>query len=222
MHCETISGKRIDFLKPHNATIHLFDIAAGLARLCHFSGQSRWHQLYSVAAHAINGTLLLLDPHNPILPQKAAGNINRLALLFLLHPAPLAYTGVLHPTLKSLVPNLAIIENRIKNSIYHGLRIKPPTKEEDLLVSQVKTQLLKQEKTLIQQKQGINHLHCYSIQDAEAKWLGLYWELKFSGKEHEKEQRKAPKRLHIDNFLAPSRLCVTSEMPANMAVAHQF
>lgn len=96
----TVSGRRIDLRDPQPDAFTLEDIAHGLGNVCRFSGQTR--QFYSVAQHSIMVAELV--------PPEA-----RLAAL--LHDASEAYIQDVPAPLKALLPEYAIIEQRIEAAI---------------------------------------------------------------------------------------------------------
>lgn len=66
---DTQSGLRLDFLNPAPDQIQLADIAAGLAKVCRFGGQSV--AFYSVAQHALMVMELVVETGRPDLALNA-------------------------------------------------------------------------------------------------------------------------------------------------------
>lgn len=96
----TWSGKRLDILDPQPESIHLLDIAHGLANECRFAGQCRAY--YSVAQHSVTASHLVR---------------RGLALEALLHDAAEAYIKDIPTPLKALLPDYQRIEERLDRVI---------------------------------------------------------------------------------------------------------
>lgn len=95
-----LSGWPIDLLNPHPDSIRIEDIAAGLSKICRFSGQIE--HFYSVAQHSVL-VASLLPAH--------------LKLQGLLHDATEAYLGDVTSPLKKLLKDYKPIENNFHKVI---------------------------------------------------------------------------------------------------------
>lgn len=98
-----VTGSQIDVRKPDPATIHILDIAHGLANTARFTGQTKPH--YSVAAHS----LLVCEF------AKLMGASLITQLYALLHDAPEGLIGDIISPVKSL-PEVASAYNPIEDS----------------------------------------------------------------------------------------------------------
>lgn len=114
---QTGSGGYVNLLDPDPDTIQLSDIAAGLSKLCRFSGQCR--QFYSVAQHSC-----LCAYYAP--PE--------LAWHALMHDAAEAYIGDMARPLKQLMPEYKRIEQRLESVIFekYNVRVCDEVKRLDL------------------------------------------------------------------------------------------
>ena len=106
----TWSGKTIDYINPQPEHIDIIDIATALSRECRFAGHCR--HFYSVAQHSVLVSRLVPP---------------ELALEGLLHDATVAYLKDLPSPLKALLPDYAVVEERLDCLIRKrfGLPTKP-------------------------------------------------------------------------------------------------
>lgn len=103
----TVSGKILDFRRPHPDDICIHDIATGLAQVARFSGQLDFH--YSVAQHSICvARTVWRETCDPVI-----------ALQALLHDASEAYMGDCPSPLKALLqPGWGVFEGKLMDVIY--------------------------------------------------------------------------------------------------------
>jgi len=113
----TCSGKRLDLIDPQPESIHILDIAHGLANECRFAGQCR--VFYSVAQHSILASQLVR---------------HGLAMQALLHDAAEAYLKDIPTPLKALLPEYRVIEARLARVIRarFGLPLTLPAEIEEV------------------------------------------------------------------------------------------
>lgn len=102
------SGGYFDFVDPDPATIHIGDIAWGLANTCRFGGQCL--HFYSVAQHSVLVSELV--------PKEDA-------FAALMHDAAEAYTGDMVGPLKQLCPDFKVIEQRVEAAIADRFNLPP-------------------------------------------------------------------------------------------------
>ena len=108
MFIQTSTGGTFDFNDVDSNIIDIKDIAAGLSKICRFTGQCS--RFYSVAEHCILGSRYILEkyPDRPVL-----------ALAFLLHDASEAYLGDVSAPLKKFIGNIYTdLENRVSAKIF--------------------------------------------------------------------------------------------------------
>lgn len=110
---QTRTGERFELLDPSPLTIKLEDIAAGLAKLCRYTGQS--NRFYSVAEHCYRVSLLVPEEH---------------AFQALLHDASEAYLGDVSSPLKALLNDYRVIEEQVQAAIYRRFRLPEETARE--------------------------------------------------------------------------------------------
>lgn len=110
----TANGRKIDFLNPEPSEIDVDDIAAGLAAMPRWAGQTLYRGVpchYSVAQHSW-WVSVCVEREFPGAP--------RLALMALLHDAPEAYMGDCPRPLKELLGSTwNVIELRLLVAIFH-------------------------------------------------------------------------------------------------------
>ena len=92
----TWSGRQVDLLDPKIESIHILDIASGLANECRFAGQCR--RFYSVAQHSVLASQIVR---------------HGLAMQALLHDAAEAYLKDIPTPLKAMLPDYRAIEDRL-------------------------------------------------------------------------------------------------------------
>lgn len=117
----TITGKRIIIANPDPASICIEDIAAGLAKVSRFNGQTAL--AYTVAQHSWWVSMIVPQEH---------------ALQALLHDAPEAYLSDLNSPAKQLCHDYRRLESRFNTAIMtrFGLPIQhhPDVKKADLVM----------------------------------------------------------------------------------------
>lgn len=96
----TWSGRQVDLLDPKIESIHILDIASGLANECRFAGQCR--RFYSVAQHSVLASQIVR---------------HGLAMQALLHDAAEAYLKDIPTPLKAMLPDYRAIEDRLSRII---------------------------------------------------------------------------------------------------------
>jgi hypothetical protein len=110
----TANGHKIDFLNPEPSEIEIDDIAAGLAAMPRWAGQTLYRGEpchYSVAQHSWHVSIAVAEeyPDSP-----------RLALMALLHDATEAFMGDCPRPLKNLLgPTWNVIELRLLVAIFN-------------------------------------------------------------------------------------------------------
>lgn len=108
---ETYTGGRFRPFDPRPGEVRLLDIAAGLAHTCRFGGHCR--QFYSVAQHSLHVSREFDTP--------------RLQLLALLHDAGEAYVGDIPRPVKAELGRIESVEATIREAVWTGLGVDPPT-----------------------------------------------------------------------------------------------
>lgn len=111
---QTVSGKKLNILKPNLKDIDIEDIATSLSNTCRFTGHIKDGCHASVAAHSILVCLLAKENGEDSLTQFAA----------LLHDAPEFALGDVNSPLKNLLPDYKRIEERWTKAI--GLKYNVP------------------------------------------------------------------------------------------------
>lgn len=116
----TVSGRVVNIVDPHPASIHIRDIAVGLCNTCRYAGQIE--QFYSVAQHSVLVSLLV----PPALAQHG-----------LLHDAAEAYLHDLAPAVKFLVgPLYRPVEDRLQDVIYAAFGLSSLSESDKAIIKQ--------------------------------------------------------------------------------------
>lgn len=110
----TGAGLYLDFANPLPEQIITSDIARGLAKTCRFGGQIPGNGWYSVAEHCLLGARWILE---------STGNPDN-AFGFLMHDAAEAYTGDIPKPLKVMLPDFAIVEQRLEAVIFAKYQLR--------------------------------------------------------------------------------------------------
>lgn len=109
---ETASGRFVDLSDPDPATIHIEDIAHGLAMVCRYNGQAS--RFYSVAEHAVAVSREL----------ERRGASKMLQIAGLHHDDAEAYLGDVTRPLKSLLqPKYGRLTNMMDDAIIEALNL---------------------------------------------------------------------------------------------------
>ena len=120
-HISTYLGNRFDPLSGKIESIHIEDIAHGLAYQCRFNGQT--NAFYSVAQHSLLVAEMLPDS---------------LKLAGLLHDAAEAYIGDMVKPLKRFIPEYQNIEKQVTGEIRRFFHLEdisyPEIKEADMIL----------------------------------------------------------------------------------------
>lgn len=103
----TMSGRLINLLKPDLNDIVLRDIASGLSKKAHYSGQTK--NYFSIAQHSILVSKLI---------ENDFPNDYKLQLAGLMHDAAEAYIGDMVSPIKSMFPLFKTIENDLTHAIF--------------------------------------------------------------------------------------------------------
>ena len=125
-------GHYLDLVETDPATIDLYSIATGLSQTCRFGGQTP--RFYSVAEHSYLAAAMALDD----------GLNAEVVRAILLHDAAEAYIGDVVKPLKLLLPEYAVIEQRIEAAI--GRRFDIDFEEHTVTIKRYDRQMLKAEK----------------------------------------------------------------------------
>ena len=114
----TLSGQRVNLLKPDPCTIRIVDISVGLSNCCRFVGQLA--NFYSVAQHSVVVSRIVTP---------------RLALYGLLHDATEAYMHDLGPAVKNLVgPLYRPVEDELQQVIFRAYGLPSLSAEDKALL----------------------------------------------------------------------------------------
>jgi hypothetical protein len=168
----TVSGKQVDLLNPDPATIDITDIAAGLSKICRFSGQMT--RFYSVAEHSVLVARHLLKTNRMVSVQAV-----RAALL---HDASEAYMGDVTKPIKYRLPEYQLMEDRMFEAISRAFDLPCPLddiwkeiKRCDSAVCRLEAKHLVNADEDLWCWNGIEcaqfDLHCYSPEGAESAFL---------------------------------------------------
>ena len=111
----TRSKLQIDFLNFSVSDVRLEDIAAGLSKLCRYTGQCE--RFYSVAEHCTLGSRLPELDLFCVLGQATGPRDPKLSKSFFVHDSPEAYLGDANAPLKALLPGYKLIEERFESVI---------------------------------------------------------------------------------------------------------
>lgn len=111
----TISGVPFSFSDPLTWRFNIRDMAHSLAKLSRYVGHTR--RSYTVAEHLVWVSEYL----------EAEGYTRSTQFHGLVHDTPEAYTGDINSPLKSLLPDLERLEDRIFDGIYAGMGWPYPT-----------------------------------------------------------------------------------------------
>lgn len=103
---ETRTGIHFDLVNPKLDCIDIIDIAHALSMLCRYVGHCRY--FYSVAEHSIKVAQILPD---------------NLKMAGLLHDAAEAYTGDMSRPMKRLMPDIAVVEEKILSVIFEKYNV---------------------------------------------------------------------------------------------------
>ena len=97
------SGQYFDFLNPESTPLHIKDIAAGLSRICRYTGHLRDLEVdtYTVAQHCV----------------LASENGDGDPLEFLMHDSAESVIGDVSSPLKQLLPDYKIVEDRVEAAL---------------------------------------------------------------------------------------------------------
>ena len=106
--CQTYSGLAFDLASPSPGQVRLLDIAHSLAHQCRFNGACT--RFYSVAEHSVFVALNVPARDRPHA---------------LLHDAAEAYVGDLVRPLKRVLPDFAVLEQRVWRAICERFNIAP-------------------------------------------------------------------------------------------------
>jgi hypothetical protein len=127
---ETYSGRQFDLFDPASETVHLPDVAAGLAHTCRFGGHCR--TFYSVAHHSLH------------VSREVDGG-PRLQLVGLLHDAGEAYVGDVPRPLKTELDGFDRLESDVLRAVWAALDVAPPSDAEWERVTEADDRLLRYE-----------------------------------------------------------------------------
>jgi 5'-deoxynucleotidase YfbR-like HD superfamily hydrolase len=171
----TQSGKKLCPFQPDPSQIDIVDIAAGLSKICRFSGQTS--SFYSVAEHCMNVVGVIPEPD--------------LKLAGLLHDASEAYLADVPKPLKAGLPDYQAVENKVQAAVGMRFGISP---EKFGAVKKYDWETLKAEFALFfpehyaedigESLNGIAELQIATLSpwDAECQFLQLFVKLNTLGK----------------------------------------
>lgn len=116
---QTFSGRKVDLLDPQPESIHLFDIAWSLARLCRFVGHVNTDHIYSVAQHSVLVSEDVPEEH---------------AFAGLMHDAHEAYIGDIARPVKELLDRycggmLKEFESKLQHAVFERFGVPWPVPE---------------------------------------------------------------------------------------------
>ncbi|UWQ29891.1 hypothetical protein [Leisingera sp. M523] len=131
-------GGYFDFEAPGSCDFTIDDIAHALSHLCRFTGHCQ--RFYSVAEHSVHASRIV-EPG--------------FELEALLHDAAEAFIGDIAAPLKSLLPDYAVIEDRVENAVLSRLGV--PVKK-SAVVKLADLQMLKAE-----QAQAMGHREPWAL-----------------------------------------------------------
>lgn len=103
----TVGGNTVDLFHPQPSAIDINDIAAGLSKICRFSGQLS--RFYSVAEHSVLVAKLMYLRYGEENPS--------VLLLGLLHDASEAYLGDVTRPIKNVLKIYKALESRMERAI---------------------------------------------------------------------------------------------------------
>lgn len=171
-----LSGTLFNYNAPHEAEVHIADIAGPLSRICRFSGHLPC--FYSVAQHAINASLLVPKEH---------------AFTALLHDTAEAFTNDLPTPLKYAVPMFKDLEVAIESAMAARFGFQYPLPDEvkyaDLQMLGIEKVVLKGDYSTWAVLDGVYYMHRVgdvilapmTPDEAEARFLERYEELRPRG-----------------------------------------
>lgn len=114
----THKGIEFDYINPTKEMIDVDDIIHSLININRFIGHSS--RAYSVGEHTFYCFMMA----------QMLGYTTREKLLVLIHDFTEAYVGDCPTPLKKLLPEFALIEEKVENAICERFGIEPPTEEE--------------------------------------------------------------------------------------------
>lgn len=181
---ETISGKKLDLVKPNPKSICIEDIACALSKTARFNGHTKG--LLSVAYHCLNEERLLREWGQPV----------SVRMKGLMHDAAeFACHDVASPW-KDILGNYRVYEDRMFEAIMEGLGLNDlleHSEEDDVIVKKADQILLITERRDFKAKTNYHYHkdHCPSgvkplkrklkpmgWRAAEKKFLKMYWKLR--------------------------------------------
>lgn len=170
------SGGLFDYDAPHEADVHIEDVAFPLARICRFAGQLPSHvEFYSVAQHAVNCSRIVSKEH---------------AFTALMHDTAEAFTNDITTPLKRAIPDFARIEQAIESDMARRFGFQYPLPDE---VKRADLQMLALEKKYLKEDhshwevldgidvEGMRHMVDFDTwmpRKAAKIWMARYEELR--------------------------------------------